>query len=168
MWTLNTCLCLCLSLCVYQSRVCPRGNFAPAQSPVCTRKPTKLLWRNVGWSCPWITIWKLVPALTTQHIMCYTNLTQPQESCIFRGQMEKEEWPTPGTTHWSQSRGSHDLCREWRRNGLLPEDTNLSARNTWIRSKETQPHWRGEHMYDHKRRGSGQIQRVSRCSRSTW
>ena len=27
------------------------------------------LWRNVDWSCPWITIWKLVPTLTTQHIL---------------------------------------------------------------------------------------------------
>ena len=71
------------------------GHFAPAQSPVCTRRPTKLLWRNVGWSCPWITIWKLVPALTTQRIMHYMSLTQPQEICIFLGQMEKEEWPDP-------------------------------------------------------------------------
>ena len=70
-------------------------HFAPAQSPVCTRRPTKLLWRNVGWSCPWITIWKLVPALTTYHIMHYTNLTQPHEICIFLGQMEEEEWPDP-------------------------------------------------------------------------
>ena len=55
-----------------------------------------VLWRKVGWSCPWITFWKLVPALTTQHIMHYMNLTQPQEICIFLGQMEKEEWPDPG------------------------------------------------------------------------
>ena len=65
---------------------------------------------------------------------------QPQEICISLGQMEEEEWPDP------------------RQNP--PEDTNLSARNTWIRSEETQPHWRGEQMHDHKRRGSGQIQRV--------
>ena len=70
-------------------------DFAPAQSPVYTRRPTKLIWRNVGWSCPWITMWKLVPALTTQHTVHYMNLTQPQEICIFLGQMEKEEWPDP-------------------------------------------------------------------------
>ena len=49
----------------------------------------------LSWSCPWITIWKLVPALTTQHIMHYMNLTQPQEICISLGQMEKEEWLDP-------------------------------------------------------------------------
>ena len=76
------------------------GHFAPAQSPVCTRRPRKLLWRNVGWSCPWINIWKLVPALTTQHIMHYMNLTQPQEICIFLGQMEKVEWPDPRQNPW--------------------------------------------------------------------
>ena len=38
-----------------------------------------------------------MPALTTQHIMHYTNLTQPQEICIFLGQMEEEEWPDPPT-----------------------------------------------------------------------
>ena len=70
-------------------------HFAPAQSPVCTPRPMKLLWRNVGWSCPWITIWKLVPALTTQYIMHYINLPQPQEICIILGQMDKGEWPNP-------------------------------------------------------------------------
>ena len=59
------------------------GTFAPAQSPACTRRPTKVLWRSVGWSCPWITIWKLVPALTTQHSIRYMNSTQTQEICIF-------------------------------------------------------------------------------------
>ena len=38
----------------------------------------------------WI-IWKLVPALTTQHTM-HTRY-------LYLGQMEKEEWPDPGTTH---------------------------------------------------------------------
>ena len=39
---------------------------APAQCPACTQRPTKLLWRNVGYSCPCITMWKLVPALTVR------------------------------------------------------------------------------------------------------
>ena len=82
--------------------------------------------------------------------------------------MKKRNDPTPGATHWSQSRGSHDLWRDWRRNSLPLEDTNLSTRNTWIWSQNTQPHWRGQQMYDHKRIGSGQIQRVSQCSRTTW
>ena len=43
----------------------------------------------------WITIWKLAPALATQLISRYMNLTQPQEICIFLGQMEKEEWADP-------------------------------------------------------------------------
>ena len=30
---------------------------APAQCPACTQRPTKLLWRNVGSSCPCITVW---------------------------------------------------------------------------------------------------------------
>ena len=84
-----------------------------------------------------------MPALTTQHIMHYMNLIQPHEICNFLGQIEKEEWPDPGKTHWSQNRGSHDICRDWHRNGLPPEDTDLSARNTWIRSEGTQPHRRG-------------------------
>ena len=36
-----------------------------------------------------------MPALTTEHMMHYMNLTQPQETCIFLGQMEKEKWPDP-------------------------------------------------------------------------
>ena len=52
--------------------------------------------------------------------------------------------PTPGASHWSQSRGSHDLCRDQCRIGLLPEDTQLSARNAWLRSQETRPHWRSK------------------------
>ena len=51
---------------------------------------------------------------------------------------------TPCKTHRSQSRGSHEICRDWHWNGLPPEDTNLPARNTWIRTEETQPHWRGQ------------------------
>ena len=70
-------------------------HFAPAQSPACTRRPTKLLWRKGGWSCPCITIWRLMPALTTKHIMPYMNLTQTQEICIFLNQMEKVAWLDP-------------------------------------------------------------------------
>ena len=33
-----------------------------------------------------------MPAPTTQHTMPYINLTQPQEICIFLGQMEEEAW----------------------------------------------------------------------------
>ena len=52
--------------------------------------------------------------------------------------------PTPGRSHWSQSRGSHDLCRDQCRIGLPPEDTKLSTRNAWLWSQETQPHWRSK------------------------
>ena len=71
------------------------GAFCTSPVSSMYTEANELLWRNVGWSCPWITIWKLVPALTTQHIMHYMNLTQPQEICIFLGQMEKEEWLDP-------------------------------------------------------------------------
>ena len=49
---------------------------APAQCAAYTRRPTKLLWRNVDLSCPCITTWKLVPALTIQHIMPCMNSTR--------------------------------------------------------------------------------------------
>ena len=91
-----------------------------------------------------------------------------KRSVLSKAKLKRRNDPTPGPTHWSESRGSHDLCRDWFSNCLPPEDTNLSTRNTWIRSEETQPHWRGEQMYDHKIRGSGQIQRALRCSRTTW
>ena len=48
-----------------------------------------------------------------------------------------------------------------------PEDTKLSTWNTWVRSEDTQPHWRGEQMHDNRRRVSGQIQWVLQCSRTT-
>ena len=41
-----------------------------------SQRPMKLLWRNVGWSYPCITIWKLVPALTTQHMPCMNSYIQ--------------------------------------------------------------------------------------------
>ena len=137
------------------------GHFAPAQSPVCARRPTKLHWRNVGWNCPWITIWKLVPVLTTQHIMRYLNLTQLHEICIFLGQMEMEGWPE--LRH-------NPLVSMYRKLWSLQRLTRKcsASRYTWIRSQETQPHWRDEQMYDHKRRGSDQISRVLRWSRTTW
>ena len=34
--------------------------------------------------------------------------------------MEEEAWPEPGPSHWSQGRGSHDLCRDQCRIGLPP------------------------------------------------
>ena len=37
--------------------------------------------------------------------------------------------PNPDPSHWSQSRGSHDLCRDQCRIGLPPEDTQLSTSN---------------------------------------
>ena len=52
--------------------------------------------------------------------------------------------PTPGPSHWSQSRRSHDLCRDQCRIGLPPEDTQLSTRNAWLWSQETRPHWRSK------------------------
>ena len=71
----------------------------PAQSPACTQRPMKLLWGNVGWSYPCITIWKLVPMLTTQHIMPCMNLTEPLEICIRpnrRGGMTRPPAPAIG------------------------------------------------------------------------
>ena len=50
------------------------------------------------------------------------------------------------SSHWSQSRGSHDLCRDQCRIGLPPEDTQLSTRNAWLWSQETRPHWRSKCM----------------------
>ena len=43
--------------------------------------------------------------------------------------------------------------------GMTPPRHNPSKRR---------PHRRGEQMYDHKRKGSGQIQGVLPCSRTTW
>ena len=51
--------------------------------------------------------------------------------------MEEEAWPDPGPSHWSQSRGSHDLCRNQCRIGLSPDDTQLSTRNAWLWSQES-------------------------------
>ena len=70
----------------------------PAQSPACTQRPMKPLWRNVGWSYPCITIWKLVPVLTTQHIMPCMNLTEPLDICIpnRRGGMTRHPAPAIG------------------------------------------------------------------------
>ena len=67
----------------------------PAQSPACTQRPMKLLWRNVGWIYPCITIWKLMPALTTQHNMHCMNLTEPLEICRpnMRGGMTRPPAP---------------------------------------------------------------------------
>ena len=69
-----------------------------AQSPACTQRPMKPLWRNVGWSYPCITIWKLVPVLTTQHIMPCMNLTEPLDICIpnRRGGMTRHPAPAIG------------------------------------------------------------------------
>ena len=68
---------------------------APAQCPACTQRPTELLWRNVGYSCPCITMWKLVPALKIQHIMPCMNSTEPLEIYMLPGHMEEEAWPDP-------------------------------------------------------------------------
>ena len=117
---------------------------APAQCPACTQRSTKLLWRKVGWICPCITMRKLVPALTIQHIMPCMNSTDPLEIYMLPGQMEKEAWPDPGPSHWSHSRGGHDLCRDQCRIGLPPEDTQLSTGNARLWSQETRPHWRNK------------------------
>ena len=111
---------------------------APAQCPTCTQRPTKFFWRNVGYSCPCIIMWKLVPALTIQHIMPCLNSNEPLGIYMFPGQMEEQAWPRPH--HLSQSRGSQDLCRDQCRIDLPPEDTQLSTRNAWLWTQETQPH----------------------------
>ena len=65
--------------------------------------------------------------------------------------LSKTKWKrwhdsTPDPTSWCQGRVSSDLCRGWCRNGLPLEDAKLSTWNTWIRSCETQPHWRSKFM----------------------
>ena len=72
----NTNLCQLVSIHNSAARLAVGAFCTIPVSPVCTRRPTKLLWKNVGWSCQWITIWKLVLALTTRHIMPYMDLTQ--------------------------------------------------------------------------------------------
>ena len=135
----------------------------PAQSPVCTRRPMKLLWKNVSWSCQCIAIWKLVPATTTRQIMPYMDLTQRQEICIFLGQMDKEACPTSNPTHWFQIRGGHDLCRDLcridrpQRTPSFPPETH---------EYDPQKHLT-EGMSKCMRRGTRQILRISRCSRTT-
>ena len=66
-----------------------------AKFPVCTQRTMKLLCGIIGWSCPCITIWKLVPTPTAWHIMPHMNLAHPQEICIFLAQMEEEVLPKP-------------------------------------------------------------------------
>ena len=61
-----------------------------------------------------------------------------------RPKWKRRHDPTPGPSHWFQSRGSHDLCRDQCRIGLPPEDTQLSTRNAWLWSQETRPHWRSK------------------------
>ena len=109
--------------CVCRSTKCPTTilqhwikielgwRFCPAQSPVCTQKPTKLLWSNIGWSFPCITIGKLVPTPTTRHIMPYMNLTQPQNTSV-SSQARGRHDLIPDPTRWSHDRGSHGLWRD--------------------------------------------------------
>ena len=57
------------------------GDFCTSPiSCMYTEYTIKLLWGNVGQSYPCITIWKLVPALTIQHIMPCMNLTKRLET----------------------------------------------------------------------------------------
>ena len=53
------------------------GAFCTSPVSSLYAEANKLLWRNVGWSCPCITMWKLVPTLTIQHIMPCMNSTEP-------------------------------------------------------------------------------------------
>ena len=81
------------------------GSFCTSPVSVCTRRPTKLYWRNVGWSCPWITIWKLVPALTTQYIMHYMNLTTAEIEIETVCTLKTPTFP-PGTHEYDPKRHS--------------------------------------------------------------
>ena len=114
-------------------------------------------------------MWKLVPALTIQHIMPCMNSTEPLEICMLPGQMEEEAMTSaeiyaelvcplrtpnfpPGTHDYDPKR--HDLIegvskcmisgQEAQAIGLPPEDTQLSTRNTRLWSQETRPHWRSK------------------------
>ena len=44
---------------------------------------------------------------------------------------------------------------------MHPADTQRSTGNNWLRSKETQLHWRGEQMYDLQTRSLGWVEWVS-------
>ena len=117
----------------YRNRIPTISQYITA----CTWRPTKLLWKKGGWSCPCITIWKLVPALTTQQIIPYMNLTRPQEIWIFLNQMEKVASLDHHPTYWSQGRESSDLCRlmqkwsgPWRYQAFHLEHMSMIQRNT--------------------------------------
>ena len=68
---------------------------------------------------------------------------------------ESRHDPTPGPSCLSQSRGSHDLCRDQCRISLPPEDTQLFTKNGRLQSQATRPHWRSEQMYDLGTRSPG-------------
>ena len=67
-------------------------------------------------------------------------------------QMGEEAWQDPRSSHSSQGRGNHQYQIV-----LTPGDTQLSTRNAWLRSHETQPHWRSMQMYDLQRRSPGYV-----------
>ena len=107
-------------------------------------------------------MWKLVPALTIQHIMPCMKSTEPLEIYMVPGLMEEEVLPDPRPlplVSKLRSWGSRDLCWDQCRIGLPPEDTQLSTRNAWLWSQETRPHWRSK---------SGYVQWVSWSTRITW
>ena len=85
------------------------------------------------------------------------------------GKMEKEAWTylRPDLLR-QQGRGSHVLCRDQRGIVLPLEKTKPSTRSTYIRSKETRSHWRGEQLYDNQSRSPSQMHWVLWHSRITW
>ena len=98
------------------------GRSAPAQSPVCTQRPTKLICMIVGWRCPCFTICELFPASTMWYTMLCMDLTDRLEIYLSLGQIG-EEYATFEPPHWSKGRGNHGLCRHQCRFGLSHEDT---------------------------------------------
>ena len=121
---------------------------APAQCPACTQRPMKLLWRNVGKSCPRITMWKLVPALTIQHIMPCMNWTEPLGDLYAprpngRGGMTQHPPPPPLVSKVEEAMTSAEINAEL----VCP-----------LRTPNFSP---GMHYYDPKRHDL--IEGVSKC-----
>ena len=102
--------------------------YQPNLQPV--HRGERLLWRNVGYSYPCITIWKLVLVLTIQHIMSCMHLTEPLEISMSPSQMGAEAWPAPDPWCCSHGRDSRGLCRDQCRIGLPFGYTQFSTRNT--------------------------------------
>ena len=85
---------------------------------------------------------KLVPVLTIQHIMPCMNSTESLQIYMLLGQMEggmTRPLAPPIGLKVEEAMTSAEINAEL---VCPPEDTQLSTRNSWLRSQETRPHWR--------------------------